>query len=391
MTASSGCVSRAEAEHFRDFVLENAGEVTCGDETTSPRDESELDAVSGTWAQPGYDSWNTSASDGRGPVGCPRVQWHASPTPPLDTMDNFRQPIVAGGRVYTSSHSSLFAFSAATGELAWEADHRALIRSSAYDDGTLYVAGYELAAFDAESGEEHWRVDVPRRRIRDSMTFADGALYLPLQNRRLLSMTTDGEQRWSVSIEGEQDGLGHVTKPAIADAVVYAGCLDDGVSAFDAADGSNRWHRPEVGIDAAPVVDDRHVYAKGRDLRALARADGSTEWTALEDELPRYRPVLANGTLYVLVGPESTDPYLVAIDAETGAEQWRRQLNHYRWHPIAADGLVYVPDDDRLRAFDAADGGEIWRLKTATGNIKSAAVAGGVVFVMTSKRVYALA
>ena len=397
VTALSGCVSDADLEYARDFVYANAGEVTCDGETSSPLDESEIEAVDGTWVQSGYDSRNTGyAADEQGPDGCPQVQWHASPTPPLDGMNNIRQPLVADGRVYSNSHSKLFAFSATTGELEWEVDHGSLVRSSAYDDGTLYVAGYELAAFDAESGEEQWRTGVPNQRIRDSITFAEGQLYLPLRDRRLLSMTTDGDQRWSAYIEEAErsptdTSLGNVTKPAVADGVVYAGCVDDGVSAFDAATGEDRWHRPEMDVGAGPVVDDQYVYVRGRDLRALDRADGSTVWTALEDEGRAHRPVLADGTLYVLVGHEVSDPGLVAIDAESGAERWRRELDRYRQSPVAADGLVYVPDDERLRAFDADDGSEVWRLQTSTNTLELATIAGGVVFLMTDKRVYALA
>ena len=397
VTALSGCVSNADLEYARDFVYADAGEVTCGGETTSPLGKSEIEAVDGEWLQSGYDAHNTGYAEGeRSPEGCPQVQWYSSPTPPLDGMGNTRRPIVADNRVYMSYQSNLFAFSAATGELEWEADHQALIRSSAYDDGTLYVAGYELAAFDAATGEERWRTNVPRRRVRDSITFAEGHLYLPLRHRRLLSMTTDGESRWTAYIEEDErsptdTSLGNVTKPAVADGVVYAGCLDDGVSAFDVATGADRWHRPEMDVSAPPVVGDRYVYVHGIDLKALDPADGSTVWTAVEDKATVYRPALADGTIYVLAGSETENPQLVAVDAETGAERWRQELDRYRQAPVVAGGLVYLLDDDRLRALDADDGSEVWRLKTATHILRPPAIVGGVVFLVTKNRVFALA
>jgi outer membrane protein assembly factor BamB len=73
-------------------------------------------------------------------------------------------------------------------------------------------------------------------------------------------------------------------------------------------------------------------------------------------------PALAEGTIYV----GSTDRYLYAIDATTGAQRWKFPTGaRVASSPAVANGLVYVESyDGNFYAVDAASGKEKWRFAT---------------------------
>ncbi|MCP4424705.1 MAG: PQQ-like beta-propeller repeat protein, partial [Chloroflexi bacterium] len=75
-------------------------------------------------------------------------------------------------------------------------------------------------------------------------------------------------------------------------------------------------------------------------------------WCAL-----KFRPsTIANGTIYVA----SHDKYLYALDALSGAEQWRFHIGELAFcAPVIVDGLVYIGSQDgHIHILDAATGTE---------------------------------
>ena len=71
-------------------------------------------------------------------------------------------------------------------------------------------------------------------------------------------------------------------------------------------------------------------------------------------------PVVAGGTLFV----GGADGSVLALDARTGDERWRRSVGAPAATPRVMDGRVYVPTRSSIVALDAEDGRERWRVET---------------------------
>ena len=120
-------------------------------------------------------------------------------------------------------------------------------------------------------------------------------------------------------------------------------------------------------IMAQPLVLNGIVFSMGSDAKvsAFALADGKALWQV--DTKPRDPGDSTNvgGGL----GVDGTTVYavnglfqLVALDMASGKEKWRQDLGlPLRSAPMIADGRVFVTSiDDRLFAFTAAEGRQLW-------------------------------
>ncbi len=125
-------------------------------------------------------------------------------------------------------------------------------------------------------------------------------------------------------------------------------------------------------ITAQPVVLNGTVFTMDSDaeVRAFALTDGKRQWRT--DTKPEDSDstnvgggIGADGTtLYAVNGLFQ----LVALDMATGKEKWRQDLGvPARSAPTIADGRVFVTTiDDRLFAFTAADGRQLWTHQATT-------------------------
>jgi outer membrane protein assembly factor BamB len=187
---------------------------------------------------------------------------------------------------------------------------------------------------------------------------------------------------------------GRPVTPVVADASVYA---VDGVQlhALDAATGVERWSMALVsGGSAALVGSDLFVSGPGS-LSAVnvGGARGFVRWTFNEPSLADVAvdlldPAVSGGSVFV-IEPASRlvegSGALVALDAATGAEQWRvTDVDGERFAAAAAaaDGVVYAGGaDGSLWAFDAVTGDLRWAADTGAEVTSAPAVADGLVVV----------
>ena len=105
-------------------------------------------------------------------------------------------------------------------------------------------------------------------------------------------------------------------------------------------------------------------------VSAFGLTDGKRRWTAetkpKDDKSTNVGCGLgADGTTVYAVNGLSQ---MVALDLATGHEKWRKSLDvPARSAPMIADGRVFVIlIDDRLVAFDAADGRQLWSFQSST-------------------------
>ncbi|MFB6096005.1 MAG: PQQ-binding-like beta-propeller repeat protein [Haloferacaceae archaeon] len=111
-------------------------------------------------------------------------------------------------------------------------------------------------------------------------------------------------------------------------------------------------------------------------------------------------PALADGTLYFSTtegeqsnpddGGPTTGPvgsYVHAVDAESGAEQWRVETDGYNASPAVADGAVLVATyGDELLALEADTGEVRWTTETTRWQENAPTVADGTVYSFDSDR-----
>jgi polyvinyl alcohol dehydrogenase (cytochrome) len=141
----------------------------------------------------------------------------------------------------------------------------------------------------------------------------------------------------------ELDGIqGFSSTPLIEDGVVYGGDWAGDLHALDAATGDALWSTPlgEGGrIQASPALDDDRVFAANfaADMYALDRETGDVLWETSLDDHPYASafaaPVHVDGLVVIGIGSyenmivtaddASFRGSIVALDAETGDEQWR--------------------------------------------------------------------
>lgn len=224
--------------------------------------------------------------------------------------------------------------------------------------------------------EIHWRYQGGREGVWPPVV-ADGTVFAATHGDDLVALdAATGTERWRASLFDE--GVG--SSPAVAGDTLLVGAWGTGLAGVAMATGEQRWRRtvggPRFGFGAV-VGETAYLSAGYSLLLALDTTDGAERWsydTARPVDRPDYPddvtlPAYENGTVYYgnLAG-------LVALDAETGDEQWR--LDGRFLTVTVRDGLVYAVDaaEGRLYALDTA-GRVRWQTRTGSnGRVQSVAV-----------------
>jgi len=193
-----------------------------------------------------------------------------------------------------------------------------------------------------------------------------------------------GKLKWTARPAGTQSGNpGVSTAPAVSgDAVIVP--MGNTLMALSLATGRELWRGPAVEQGAAVAAGGGLAFVLGDDgfFRAFDAATGREQWKV---EFARFKacrsqPVARDGVVYVTRGvrvteasangPASYMRYLVALDANTGAERWR-----YAYAParnstggcigqpvVTADTFFgFEEEESTLVAINLADGRERWK------------------------------
>jgi outer membrane protein assembly factor BamB len=205
---------------------------------------------------------------------------------------------------------------------------------------------------------------------------------------------------WSVEVPGSG-----WSSPALSNGKIYltsavpdaAGEISLNAICIDAATGKILWDRsvlrPDLGDAKAmhkkntaasptPVVADGKVYVHfGHMGTAALDLDGNVLWT---QTALKYKPVHGTGGSPALVegmliysGDGSTEPFVAALDAATGAVRWKtpRQTTAKKNFSFSTPQAITVankvqvisPGSGFVGAYDPADGREIWRVNYGEG------------------------
>jgi len=207
-------------------------------------------------------------------------------------------PTVAGGRIYVGSQNgTVYSLDARTGCIHWTFSAAGGVRTAIAVGAPLIYFGDTAAnayALNAETGRVVWTRKVddhPLARITGSPALHAGRLYVP------------------VSSYEESQG---------ADARYECCTFRGSVSALDAASGRVIWKTPMI----TDPLQRRGTSSAGVALWGPA---GSAIWSAPTIDEAGRRLYVATGNGYSAPAHRSSDA-VVALDLETGAIRWMRQL-----------------------------------------------------------------
>jgi outer membrane protein assembly factor BamB len=193
-----------------------------------------------------------------------------------------------------------------------------------------------------------------------------------------------GKLKWSARPAGTQSGSpGVSTAPAVSGEAVIVP-MGNTLMALSLATGRELWRGPVVEKGAAVATGGGLAFVLGGDgfFHAFDVATGHEKWKV---EFARFKackpePVVRDGVVYVTRGvrvseasangPASYMRYLVALDANTGAERWRYAYAPTRnstggciGQPVVAGDTFFgfEEEESTLVAINLADGRERWK------------------------------
>lgn len=273
----------------------------------------------------------------------------------------WQSPTVVDGTVFIgSSDNRFYALDADTGEALWFYGTRSDVTSTpVVEDGRVFFgtdAG-ALYAADALTGEILWETEPGDGPIQSGLAVSDGTVYLTQTFFGAYDAAT-GEKLWDTDDSTNQPLNGTPTMAGdliFGEFGMYLGVIGTdrnnlgGAFRFDATG----WGSPAVAHDKIFVGHtggETHPTLRALTIRKTeATVEGFVEWEVTTARGILSSPVVVDGTVYAA----ATDPKLLAVDAETGDEQWSLDApvtDHST--PAVVDGTLYVGGADGLYAIE---------------------------------------
>jgi len=283
-------------------------------------------------------------------------------------------PHPADSMLYVGSQAgTLFALSAATGEIIWKREVGAVSSRPIIFRGRLYVGTDDgsMVCLEAFDGVENWRYSTRGPVLQPPVVSDDLVLFSNEADHVYALDRETGTFRWQYKSETPEEFTlrGHAGI-SLDGELAFAGFSDGTLVALRAATGSVAWIKSLKGeagrfvdVDATPVVLDERVYASssGGGVYALDKTTGFIHWRL---RLTGAGPITTDGErLYVA----AADQGVYAIDMG-GNLLWRQGTQgggepappvvsgEYLLYGLSEDGL-FVADKSTGRVFQYFDPG----------------------------------
>jgi outer membrane protein assembly factor BamB len=306
-------------------------------------------------------------------------------------------PLIINGRVFTEGFSTsaeydnvLEGFNASTGTLLWPpvdigryGDETGTI---AADSDNVYAAddvsvGSEaeivISAYSQSTGHEIWSMTTKAESdVNSPPTVAGGILYVVGTGSAGVLFALDaatGSILWSQSVAN-----GDYSAPAVTGSTVIVSYADELTYAFNALTGAPVWLHSgtgEGGWGQTPVVANGDVYVLGEPFTSdpgivLSVRTGKRVGTfTASSELP----TIYGTTLLVTQGTHESQT-VTAENLATGKVLWTQSGDgELDTDPVVADGAVFMGSAlGEVYAFSASTGVELWHAKTGAAVVPSA-------------------
>ena len=257
-----------------------------------------------------------------------------------DTDWLIAQPIMADGRVYTmDAETEIAAFNAISGDEIWrlelapEDEEEGYIGGGlAFEAGRIFVAtGFaELICLDANTGKIIWRrkMDNP---FRTAPTVRNNRVYaVTLANKLYAVYGSNGQTIWTHSGIEEPTNLIGGANPAVDAGVVVVTYSSGEVAALKVENGKELW------TDS---------------LAGARKTNSATTFTTI-----RGRPIIDRGLVFVI----SNNGRLTAINLRTGKRIWERSIGGIESPWVAGDFIFVLTNNSELVALSRQKGNIYW-------------------------------
>ncbi|KPF65754.1 hypothetical protein IP88_13240 [alpha proteobacterium AAP81b] len=340
-------------------------------------------------------------------------------------------PVVMGGKVFTiDTAGEVRAFVAETGAVAWKAAIRlettittkknkkkkkkynsnaafggGVAAEAIGEGGRLYATtGYGIvAAFDAPSGKELWRRQLPTP-LRGAPSVAAGRLYVVSQDNQLNALSGEtGEVLWTVTGTVEVAGLLGAAAPAVGLDTIVVGFSSGELNALRGENGRSVWtdQLARTGrataisalsdIDASPVIDRGRVFAIGHGGRmaAIDLATGQRVWE--RNFAGTSTPWVAGEFLFLV----TVEGEVVCVTRSDGKVRWVTRLPRWKnpkkkdgplsWQGpvLASEKLILTGSNGQMTALNPYTGKELPRIKIGGAAYLPPVVAGRTLYTLT--------
>lgn len=235
----------------------------------------------------------------------------------------------------------------------------------------VFAAAHDGAVARFEDGRQVWRVSVGQA-VSGGVGADERQVVVGTPKGEVIVLSSsDGKELWKARVSAEV-----LSPPALGEGLVIVRSGDNRIFAFDAADGKRKWvyqrANPALSVRsmAAPIIDDRHVFAgfPGGKVVAISTQNGAAVWEGTvalpkgATELDRVADVVGAPVLGQRdVCAVAYQGRLACFDLSNGNLIWARDFSSSIG--LATDSRnVYVTDDKGIvQAFDRSRGSSLWK------------------------------
>jgi outer membrane protein assembly factor BamB len=289
---------------------------------------------------------------------------------------------IADGTVYVATFDGqLHAVELAGGKRLWSyraTDQIQIQSSPAVLDGTVYFgdgAGI-FHAVDAKSGKPRWTFETLGEIISSATFWQDLVVFGSYDQFLYALRRKDGSLAWKV----ETGGYVHATPAILGDLTTVSGC--DGLLWLIRLRDGSVVEKIELGGQAGstPAMRGNRAYLGTFENEVLG-IDLEARKVLWRYEHPQRKfPYYASAAVIdgvVLIG--GRDKIFRALDAETGATKWERNLaSRIDSSAVVVGERAFVgTKDGDLLAVSIGSGETVWQYQTGSGIVSSPAVAAG--------------
>lgn len=314
----------------------------------------------------------------------PQIVWHYDTGNGTDGLRLGLVPAVTEKRVFVADRNgTVSALDAASGDVIWKVDTKLTISGApGYGEGLVLLGTEEaqVVALDAETGEERWR-NLANSEVLATPVAAQGVVVAHTLDGELIGYdANNGNFLWRYSHQVPVLSLRGSGVPVTSGPAVICGMAGGRLVALDISNGRSLWEvdvttprgRTElervVDIDGEPLIIDGTLYVATYQgvVAALGETTGRNLWSK---KMSSYNK-LAIDWRRVFVA--DADGSLVALDADSGDEQWHYDALRSRKlsPPAVFAGYLVVGDlEGYVHWFDTDNGRPVARIRVGNDPI----------------------